>query len=100
MIPFYARFGFVSEGKSPSQHGGSVWYQMRLDFAVFYRHCILQGEETQVCLHAETYLLYGWEQCDGYVLTIANANGETVWQTPPMTRAKCADAFLAYMKNQ
>lgn len=32
LIPFYERFGFVSEGVSESVHGGAVWYQMRLCF--------------------------------------------------------------------
>lgn len=31
-IPYYARFGFVSEGLSSSEHGGDVWYQMRIRF--------------------------------------------------------------------
>ena len=30
LIPFYARLGFVREGRSASAHGGAVWYQMRL----------------------------------------------------------------------
>ena len=30
LIPFYKKFGYVSEGKSESSHGGAVWYQMRL----------------------------------------------------------------------
>ena len=30
LIPFYSRFGFVSEGISVSEHGGAEWYQMRL----------------------------------------------------------------------
>ena len=32
MLGFYARFGFVSEGISDSDHGGARWYQMRLTF--------------------------------------------------------------------
>ena len=32
LIPFYQKFGFRSEGKSASTHGGAVWYQMRLTF--------------------------------------------------------------------
>ena len=32
LIPFYQRFGFENEGKSASEHGGAVWYQMRLTF--------------------------------------------------------------------
>ena len=33
LIPYYSKFGFVSEGRSEkSVHGGAVWYQMRLSF--------------------------------------------------------------------
>ena len=32
LVGFYERFGFVSEGVSSSEHGGAVWYQMRLTF--------------------------------------------------------------------
>lgn len=32
LIPFYQKYGFKSEGKSDSTHGGAVWYQMRLTF--------------------------------------------------------------------
>ena len=31
-IPYYAKFGFVNEGKSESDHGGAKWYQMRVEF--------------------------------------------------------------------
>lgn len=30
-IPYYAKFGFVNEGASTSDHGGAKWYQMRLE---------------------------------------------------------------------
>lgn len=32
MLHYYERFGFVNEGLSDSDHGGAVWYQMRLTF--------------------------------------------------------------------
>lgn len=32
LLHYYAKFGFVSEGLSASDHGGAVWYQMRLSF--------------------------------------------------------------------
>ena len=32
LIHYYASFGFVNEGISPSIHGGVTWYQMRLTF--------------------------------------------------------------------
>ena len=32
LVPYYAKFGFVSEGASESAHGGVRWNQMRLTF--------------------------------------------------------------------
>lgn len=32
LVHYYAKFGFVNEGVSGSEHGGVVWYQMRLRF--------------------------------------------------------------------
>lgn len=29
-LHYYAKFGFVNEGESVSNHGGSKWYQMRI----------------------------------------------------------------------
>lgn len=31
-LSYYARFGYVAEGISSSEHGGAVWYQMRVKF--------------------------------------------------------------------
>lgn len=31
-LAYYGRFGFVSQGPSSSEHGGAVWYQIRLCF--------------------------------------------------------------------
>jgi GNAT superfamily N-acetyltransferase len=33
LTDYYARFGFRDEGVSPSEHGGVVWHQMRLEFS-------------------------------------------------------------------
>ena len=32
LVPYYSKFGFVSEGISRSTHGDVTWYQMRLTF--------------------------------------------------------------------
>lgn len=32
LISFYAKFGYISEGISHSEHGCAEWYQMRLTF--------------------------------------------------------------------
>jgi hypothetical protein len=31
-LHYYAKFGFVNEGISSSEHGGAAWYQMRIRF--------------------------------------------------------------------
>lgn len=32
LLHYYAKFGFVSEGLSCSNHGDAIWYQMKLKF--------------------------------------------------------------------
>ena len=32
LVHYYAKFGFLNEGVSGSEHGGVVWNQMRLEF--------------------------------------------------------------------
>ncbi len=32
LVQYYAKFGFVDEGVSESNHGGVVWHQMRVTF--------------------------------------------------------------------
>ena len=99
LLPFYASFGFVNEGVSVSVHGGAVWYQMRLDHSARLERCILQGEETHFYLHGRRVLLYGWEQCNGFVLNIAGAAGEILWQTAPQSREQwCCSVPRLYEK--
>ena len=31
-LAYFAKHGFVNEGLSSSEHGGDVWYQMRIEF--------------------------------------------------------------------
>ena len=31
-LHYYAKFGFVNQGVSVSEHGGALWYQTRLEF--------------------------------------------------------------------
>ena len=32
LVNYYAKFGFIDEGISESNHGGVVWHEMRLTF--------------------------------------------------------------------
>ena len=40
-------------------------------------------------------LLYGWDQCDGYVLNL-ECNGELVWQSAPQSKKSCIEEFISY----
>ena len=44
LLHYYEKFGFVSEGISASEHGGVVWYQMRLVYEGAIH--IIQGDAT------------------------------------------------------
>ena len=32
LIPYYSKFGFENKGVSKSEHGGSIWYDMIMEF--------------------------------------------------------------------
>ncbi len=67
---------------------------MRLDFAECLRNAILHGEEAEFFQGDRQYLLYGWGQCDGVYLNVADQQGTLLWQTSGNSREECADAFL------
>ena len=90
LIPFYQRFGFICEGKSVSTHGDAEWYQMRLTFRDELLRCAESGEECTFYRNGNQYLLYGWGQCDGVFLNVADENGEIVWQAVGRSRKECA----------
>ena len=96
LLPFYQRFGFVSEGVSSSVHGGAVWYQMRLDFEQELFRCAGTGEECSFYLSGRRYLQYGWRQCDGDYLNVSDETGQMVWQTAKSGQAACDDFMAAY----
>ena len=59
------------------------------------RQAVLSGEEVSFSNKGRDFLLYGWEQCDGYVLSL-ECEEELVWQSAPMSRAACADELIRY----
>ena len=96
LLPFYQRFGFVSEGISDSVHGGAVWYQMRLDFEQELSRCARTGGECSFYQNGRRYLLYGWRQCDGDYLNVSDETGQMIWQTAKSGQAACDDFMAAY----
>ena len=96
LLPFYQQFGFVSEGISESVHGGTVWQQMRLDFALELSRCARTGGECSFYQNGRRYLLYGWRQCDGDYLNVSDETGQIIWQTAKSGQAACDDFMAAY----
>ncbi|WP_303838340.1 hypothetical protein [Ruminococcus flavefaciens] len=59
------------------------------------RKTIISDDELSFSHNNRECLLYGWNQCDGYVLSL-ECDGELVWQSAPMTKAACTEEFLRY----
>ena len=59
------------------------------------RQALSADDELNFSHNGRDYLLYGWNQCDGYVLSL-ECDGELVWQSAPMTKAACIEEFLRY----
>ena len=59
------------------------------------RQALVADDELSFSHNGRDYLLYGWNQCDGYVLSL-ECDGELLWQSAPMSKAACTEEFLRY----
>ena len=59
------------------------------------RNTVIIDNEIKFSHNGRDYLLYGWDQCDGYFLSL-ECDGELVWQSAPMTKSECMDEFIHY----
>ena len=59
------------------------------------RNTVIIDNEIKFSHNGRDYLLYGWDQCDGYFLSL-ECDGELVWQSAPMTKSECLDEFIHY----
>lgn len=59
------------------------------------RNAVIIDNEIKFSHNGRDYLLYGWDQCDGYFLSL-ECDGELVWQSAPMTKSECIDEFIHY----
>ena len=59
------------------------------------RQALVADDELSFSHNGRVCLLYGWNQCDGYVLSL-ECDGELVWQSAPMAKAACTEEFLRY----
>lgn len=67
----------------------SEYKTQTVDWAHLLR-CAESGEECSFELNGRRHILYGWGQCDGIFLNIADENGEILWQAVGRSRAECA----------
>ena len=58
--------------------------------------CAESGEECSFDLNGKRHILYGWGQCDGVFLNIADEDGEIVWQAVGRSRAESAGQLRRY----
>lgn len=63
------------------------------------RKALVADDELSFLHNGRNCLLYSWNQCDGYVLSL-ECDGELVWQSAPMTKAACTEEFLRYYSEQ
>ncbi|MBR4363169.1 MAG: hypothetical protein IKP42_10640 [Ruminococcus sp.] len=59
------------------------------------KRAVLTDNELRFFHKGREFLLYGWEQCDGYFLSL-ECDGELIWQSTPKSRYECIDEFVRY----
>ena len=59
------------------------------------KQAVITENEIAFSLKGNDYLLYGWDQCDGYVLSL-ECEGELVWQSEPQPKKVCIEEFISY----
>jgi hypothetical protein len=59
------------------------------------KQAVITENEIAFSYNGKDYLLYGWDQCDGYVLSL-ECSGELVWQSSPKPKESCIEEFLSY----
>ena len=59
------------------------------------KQAVITENEIAFSHSGNDYLLYGWDQCDGYVLSLER-EGELVWQSAPQSKKACIEEFISY----
>ena len=59
------------------------------------RKALVADDELSFSHNGRECLLYGWNQCDGYVLSL-ECEGELVWQSAPQPKKACIEEFISY----
>ena len=58
------------------------------------KQAVINENEIAFSHNGDDYLLYGWDQCDGYVLSLERS-GELIWQSGPQSKTACIDEFIS-----
>ena len=59
------------------------------------KDAVITDNEMKFSHDGKDYLLYGWEQCDGYFLSL-ECEGGLIWQSAPMSKSECIDEFVCF----
>ena len=59
------------------------------------KDAVITDNEMKFSHDGKDYLLYGWEQCDGYFLSL-ECEGALIWQSAPMSKSECIDEFVCF----
>ena len=59
------------------------------------KQAVITENEIAFSLNGSDYLIYGWNQCDGYILSL-ECGGELVWQSAPQSKKACIEEFISY----
>ena len=59
------------------------------------KDAVITDNEMKFSHDGKDYLLYGWEQCDGYFLSL-ECEGELIWQSAPMSKSEGIDEFVCF----
>ena len=59
------------------------------------KQAVITENEIAFSHKGNDYLVYGWDQCDGYVLSL-ECEGELLWQSAPQQKKACIEEFISY----
>lgn len=59
------------------------------------KQAVITENEIAFSHNGSDYLLYGWDQCDGYILSL-ECGVEIVWQSAPQSKKACIEEFISY----
>ena len=62
------------------------------------KQAVITENEIAFSHNGSDYLVYGWDQCDGYVLSL-ECEGELIWQSAPQSKKACIEEFISYYSD-